>query len=171
MPKAKVKTKIKKKTKASAKTREKTRVKTAKAKDKTKKASQVKTKHKAKTKAGEFNETQREALLTWIAKIVNLHKGQNGGLKSLSGIDEILNKYNQRYTEIGEKFDAITKFGMEKDPRVTHEHFYVNIEGRDKNVNELYILLANIIKDKINFNDAKEKMKSIYDKSVAGNKD
>ena len=106
---------------------------------------------------------QKEELLIWIDKIVNVHKGQHGGLMSFSRIDQILDKYNQHYTLIGEKFDAIAKFGTDEDPRVIHEHFFVNVEGREKDANDLYILLADITKGKINFDRAKEQMKSIYE--------
>lgn len=166
LSKARIKAKLKKKTKIKKNTKPKTKTKaTTKAKEKYK--TKKKSKIKIKAKTIKLNNAQKEELLTWIEKIVNLHKGQKGGLKSFSGIDEILDKHNQHYTEISEKFDAIAKFGIEKDPRVIHEHFFVNIEGREKDVNDLYILLANITKDKINFSGAKEKMKSIYMKSLA----
>lgn len=179
MSKVKTKAKIKKKTKVSTKARIKAKVKKkTKIKARTKVKTKAKTKHKAKkksriktkAKARKFNDTQKETLLTWIEKIVNLHKGQKNGLKSFSGIDEILDKYNQHYTEIGEKFDAIAKFGIEMDPRVIHEHFFVSTEGREKDVNDLYILLAKISKGKVNFSGAKEKIKSIYEKSLAVNR-
>src|SRR5579862_3131616 len=131
MAKVKTKAKIKKKAKVNTKTKLKANVKkknkiktktkiaakaSAKAKYKTKKKSKTQTKAiKTKAKAKKFNDAQKAKLLTWIEKIVNLHKGQKNGLKSFSGIDEILNKYNQHYTEIGEKFDAIVKFGVDKD--------------------------------------------------------
>ena len=175
--KAKSKTQTKTKAKTTAKTKTKTKIKakpsqktkskvTAKPKVKTKATVKDKTKQKAKVKikaeTSQFNDNQKESLLTWIEKIVNLRKGKRGGLKSFSKIDGILNKYNQHYTESDEKFDAIVKFGMEKDPRVTHEHFYVNIEGREKEVDDLYVLLAQIFKGKVDFNEAKEKIESIY---------
>jgi hypothetical protein len=168
--KTKTKTKTKAKIKKKITSKAKTKVKTAKAKDTTKKAPKVKTKNKTKTKVEKLNDKQKEALLIWIEKIVNLHKRQKGSLKSLTRIDEILNKYNQRYTEIDEKFDAIAEFGIEKDPRVIHKHFFVNIEGREKEVDDLYILLTQITKGEVNFSDAKETMKSIYEKSLAVNR-
>lgn len=94
--KARIKAKVKKKTKIRTKIKAKPMVKAkAKGKYKTKKKSNIKT----KAKANKFNNTQKEVLLTCIEKIVNLHKGQKDGLKSFSGIDEILDKYNQHYTE------------------------------------------------------------------------
>lgn len=162
---SKEKTKAKKtKTKARTKIKSKTKVKT-KVKERSKK--KKKSKIKNKVKAIKFNNVQKEELLIWIEKIVNLHKGEKGGLKSFTGIDEILNKFNQQYTEIDEKFDAIAKFGVERDPRVIHEHFFMNVEGREKDVNELFILLAKIAKGKINYTKAKEKIKFIYEESLA----
>ncbi len=176
-PKAKAKTKAKAKprvkAKATSKAKTKTKAKT-KAKTKTKATPKIKTKKKSsakiKAKAWKFSETQTVELLMWIEKIVNLHKGKQGGLKSFTSIDKILDKYNQRYTETDEKFDAIVKFGMEEDPRVIHEHVFVNVEGREKDMNDLYILLADISKGKIDFSAANEKMKSIYETSLAVNK-
>jgi hypothetical protein len=173
-PKApKTKTKPKAKTKSKAKSKTKLRVKPktkAKQKPKVKSKPKVSAKQKAKTKAvsnmTKFTDDEKYELLLIIEKIIQLHKGLKGGLKSFTGVDLILNKYNQRFTTPTEKFDAIAAFGMEKDPRVVHKNFYVNVEGREKDVDELYILLSRIAKGKINFHTAHEAMETIYAKDL-----
>jgi hypothetical protein len=60
-----------------------------------------------------------------------------------------------------EKFDAVVKYGMEKDPRITHDHFYTVVDNRTKDMDELYKLCGDIWKDNVPYASVKEKMKHI----------
>ena len=139
-------------------------------------ASVAKAKPKAKVKANgkrlgngngktlviPFTEKQKETLLHLIEGFVNLHKGQPEGLLILTGVDRILNKYNQQFTEPNEKFDAIARFGIEKDPRVERKHFYINIDCRKKEVDELFVLLADIAHGKLEYASAAEQLRALH---------
>lgn len=161
----KAKPKTKPKTKVRIKPNTKTKQKT-KAKSKPKTSAKQKAKSKAISNMSKFNDAQKYALLMLIEKIIKLHKGLKGGLKSFTGVDLILNKYNQHFTTPTEKFDAIAAFGMEKDPRVIEQNFYVSVQGREKDVDDLYILLSRIANGKINFHTAHEAMETIYAKDL-----
>lgn len=112
--------------------------------------------------ANQFSDAQKEELLATIAKIINLHKFDQDGLKSLTKIERILDKYNQNYTEVGEKFDAIVKYGMEEDPLLVREHVFVPMQGKDKETLDLYRLLLDIGEGKIKFTDIKTRIENLY---------
>lgn len=177
-PKTKAKTKVKAKRKAT--TKRKVAAK-PKAKAKTKKKTQAKkvmkkVAKKAKPKApktmyeviaeqnskAKFSEGQKAELLSLIEKIVNLRKREMDGLRSFEPIDRILDKYNQRYTDTASKFDAIVKYGMEKDPAFLPEDTFIFMNERREGETALYNLLEEIWRGNIRFDNAKEKMTNIY---------
>jgi hypothetical protein len=124
-----------------------------------------KTKPAAKqpTKPILFSSIQKTTLLDTITKIIALHKSDKDGLKSLTQVERILDKYNQNYINADEKFDAIVKYGMEEDPQVIHKHVFVLTNGKDKETKDFYKLLSQVGKGKIKFSDVKEKMNKLLE--------
>lgn len=112
--------------------------------------------------AYQLSETQKEEILAIIEKIINLHKRDQDGLKSLTSIERILDKYNQKYLKVDEKFDAIIKYGMEENPLLIREHVYVPTQGKDKETLDLYKLLLDIGQSKITFIKIKERIEDLY---------
>lgn len=109
-----------------------------------------------------FSDTQKGQILTTIEKIINLHKSDQDGLKSLTKIQDILDKYNQKYTEAGEKFDAIVQYGMDENPLLVYKHVFVPKQGKDKETLDLYKFLLDIGQLKIKFTDAKRRIEDLY---------
>ena len=180
-PKAKTKAKLKLKLKPKSKAKTKTKLK---AKLKTKPKAKLKTKAKPKTKLKQkptsklikamlsttpkiqFNRAQKTKLLPIIEKIVNLRKGERDGLGTYEPIDRILDKYNQHFIDVTEKFDAIIEYGMKKDPAFIPDSVFVITSHHNKNEIELYALLEKIWEGRIQYASAVEKMNSIFAASL-----
>lgn len=113
----------------------------------------------------EYNDKQTWDLLAIVEQIVDSRKHKQGGVKSFYLIDKILDKYNQHYTHPIEKLAAIVKYGVEKDPAVVHAHFFIAIDNRSKEENDLYKVLTEIGKGKMTYEDAKVKMNHILAES------
>lgn len=113
-------------------------------------------------KKNQLSDTQKKALLATITKIINLHKSDQDGLKSLTQIERILDKYNQKYTEVGEKFDAIVEYGVGENPLLVREHVFVPTQSKDKETLDLYKLLLDIGEGKIKFTDIKRRIEDLY---------
>jgi len=157
--KAKTKVKAKKLAKPAAKkapVRSKSKKKPALLKTKSKKTSTFKSL---------YNEDQKSELLNLVEKIVTLHKYERGGLRSLDGIDRILDKHNQHYKNVNDKFHAITQYGLDKDPALVSQSIFIRVNAHRPDEDALYKLLEDIHEDKIQFADAKKEMMSIYNHS------
>lgn len=163
--KAQTKPKAAKKTKAHTTHTKSHAVKTKISAQPAKTRTKSKEHHKPASKF-EFSDVQTDILLALVEKIISLRKRRQGGLRTFYNIDRILDKYNQRYSHPIEKLDAIIKYGMEKDPHLAHRHFYVVINGRGKDEDSLYQILSGMGHGKIKFEDAKNKMKEIYEESA-----
>lgn len=112
-----------------------------------------------------LSDAEKAVLLETITKIINLHRSDKDGLKSLTQIERILDQYNQKYVASGDKFDAIIKYGIDKDPAVIHEHQFMLVNGKDKETIEFYKLLAGFGLGKIKFAEIKNKMEQLYDEA------
>lgn len=165
------------KTKTESKPKSKTKVKskierTAKPKSKTKTSAQLAAKSKSTVKKkahGELTEAQTAKLLRLLDDIVKLRLKTTTGLKTFTPIHQILNGLNQKYKTQDEKLHAIVNYGIEKDPAILHEHFYVVVDGRDKDENDVYTLLTEMGKGKIKIEEVISRMHNIY-KESAGQK-
>lgn len=135
---------------------------TVKADSKAKLLTKAKAQAKSTLPLNQYTEQQKLELLEWVGKIDMLHKHDQSGLKGLAKIDEILDKHNQRFKEMNAKFEAIVKFGIEKDPRIEHDHFYLTMGNRDKDINDLFELLAKIGLGEVKYDEAKQRVMSIY---------
>jgi len=179
--KSKIKSKVKTKAKLKTKSKIKPKAKT-KAKLKAKPKAKLKTKPKAKPKRKptsklikamlntkpkiKFNRTQKTKLLSIIEKIVNLRKGERDGLGTYEPIDRILDQYNQHFTNAIEKFDAITEYGMKKDPAFIPDSVFVITSHHNENEIEFYALLEKIWEGRIQYTSAVEKMNAIFAASL-----
>lgn len=188
-PKGKLKSKSKLKSKPAKKAKSKTKKRVVKAKKKRvvstpkkkkttakKKLSTVKKVSKSSKKKSrpklkpvrkekpvyQLSDIQKAEILITISKIINLHKSDQDGLKSLTSIERILDKYNQKYTNVAEKFDAVVKYGMEENPAIIHKHVFVPTQGKDKETLDLYKLLVDIGQRKIKFNEIERRIDDLY---------
>jgi len=109
-----------------------------------------------------FTDPQKIELLDIIGKIVQLHYANKDGLKSLAGIERILDPYNQKYAHPGTKFDAIIKHGIAGNPAILHEHIYVFVQATDKDITDFYTCLSQMGTSKMTFTQAKLKLEKIY---------
>lgn len=167
------------KKKATTATKSKTTRKTKSVAVKTKTPAKTKTHTNAKTKTTsktkkkpskhshlELSETQKRDLLELIRKIVILRKYDMDGLRSFSTIDRILDQYNQKYTDVHGKFDAILTFGQEIQERHTSNSPLIALQDEGKDSAALYKLLTDIATDKTTFSEANETMQTIYEESL-----
>lgn len=109
----------------------------------------------------DFDDAQIGDLLALVGKIIDSRRHKQGGVKSLHGIDKILDKYNQHYLHPLEKLEAIVNYGIEKEDMSAHPHFFVVVEMRNKIESDLYKVLAGIGGGKVTFDDAKSKLLAI----------
>jgi hypothetical protein len=177
-PKAKTKTAAKAKATSKAKVARKAPPKKA---AKVKAHADVKSKPKAKAKViakkethakppkakHGMNEEQKTLLLELIQQVVHLRKTKPGGLRSFFMIDRILDTYNQKYVKAADKFDAIVRYGVEKNEGVHGPDVYIFVQGREKDESSLYQLLTDIDQDKIKFDEIRRKLLDIVTESQA----
>ncbi len=179
---AKTKGVAKKKARAKTKTKTKARVKTkarakykATTKGKIRKSAKAKSKLKTKTKAKTqvtlkkkliLTEEQKTTFLEVIKRILDIRKTTIDGLKSLDAIDQILNPYNQKYTDTYGKFDAIINFAMIEHAQYISDTSLIAFKDTGKDSMALYALLAKIGNGEIQFSDALEQMNLIYEDSL-----
>jgi hypothetical protein len=161
-PKAKPKAKLKVKLKAKPKAKTKLKTKPVK-KVKAKLALvPLKKKRASKTKISTpFSLKQKTDFLMMITKLINLHKSDKDGLKSLTQVERILDPYNQNYTDTHAKFDAIVEYGLAEDPSAVRKHVFVAVK-KDNEINDIYKLLVEISQGKIKFPDMMLKINQIY---------
>lgn len=170
--KPKVKATKRPKSKSVAKTKPKSKLKfKPKTKLKTKPVKKVKAKlalvplkkkKSAKTKSVvSYSDKQKTEFLVTIAKLINLHKSDKDGLKSLTQVERILDPYNQNYTDAHEKFDAIVEYGVSEDPSVVRKHVFVPVK-KDNEINDIYKVLVEISKGKIKYADVMLKINKIF---------
>ena len=181
--KAKAKTKLKSKSKlvkklkpgkvAKAKSKSKPKLKAALKKFKTRIKPKPKSKPKSKSKSKAlivYSNIQKAALLATITKINNLHKSDKDGLKSLTQIDRIIDKYNQHYTKPNEKLDAIVQYGMNEDPIQIGKNYYLDVQPKEKETADLYLLLLEVGKGKTKFLNIKNKINKLHKDSLKSRK-
>lgn len=165
-PKSKLKSKpkpkkvIKKKT-ALKKSKSKPKVKkTTKPKSKPKKFSKSKSKNLKISKIS-YTDEQKKSLLEVIEKIINSYKNKKYGLGTLDAVDHILDKYNQHYRTVSEKFDAIAEYGMQKDPVFIPKSVFVFENTHIRHEDELFKLLEDIWDGKVGHGEAFTKLNEI----------
>lgn len=165
---ATAKRKVKKVVKSKKAVKSKKTAKT-KVKKPAKKAARLKVAKKGKTKAKskfDFSTEEKQAFLNTVTKIIDLHRADKDGLKSLTRVERILDQYNQQYKDAHGKFDAIVGYGMEEDPSAKVAHVFVPVHHKEKEVTDFYKLLVQIGKGKIKFNEAKAEIDNLYDQSI-----
>ena len=186
--KAAKKAKSKKPVKAASKVKAKSKAKptakvTTKSKAKRKTKSPVKTKAKSakkpvskapkqKSKAASgarhnYNQEQKEKLLQLIELVVNIRRGQRGGLGSFETIDRILDEFNQHYPDIHTKFDAIAEYGLKKDPAFLPKNAFIPTANKNENEVRLYALLEGIWNGEVEYQVAYDQMNGIYINSLS----
>lgn len=117
----------------------------------------------AKVKEAKFgmDEQQKADLLPLIHQIIEHRSHRQGGLRSFYMIDRILDFYNQKYTHPETKFDAIVEYGAKKHRGVGGEDVFVIVNAHEQDETELYKILSEVEKSKIEFDEIKSKLESL----------
>lgn len=121
-------------------------------------------KHEAEKKLSKnkFTEEQKEKILKLLELIVHLRRGEREGLGSFEKIDRILDEYNQHYKTTLAKFEAVTEYGMRKDPAFVPKNVFIPVKAKSEYEVRLYALLEHMWEGSIKYQEAFEQMNSIY---------